>query len=441
MFGFEKQTDFLDLSLIMKKKILMISYRFPWPENKGGYNLRVLNFAKILKEEYDVSLLTLIENKKEEENIECLKKENIFEEIIYFYHPQFQEYKNALQGVFSKLPLQVAYYFSKEIKDYLFKNYHHYDLLYFNTLRTAIYLYQLQGVANNIPPSVIDLIDSIALNYSDAQKWNKNLLWRLIYQIEIPRLKRFEKKIINDNNFKKVFISSEFDKKYLVQGLKKVEDEELKVVTMPNGVKEELFSFSSSPYAQEENWISFLGKMDTQPNQDAVVFFAKEVFPKIYSDPRFSDLCLYIVGISPTRKIKKLEKMKNVRVTGYLKDPYEILSKSKIVVAPLRFGAGIQNKVLEAMAMEKTVVTSSIGARGINKGVPGKHFEVIESFDPEMWKKKIIALLLNPQKREMIGKEARRLLINENYRWEKVGEKILKEIRDVYLDYEQGNKK
>ena len=294
----------------MKKKILMVSYRFPWPENKGGYNLRILNFAKILKEEYAVSLLTLVEDKEEEKNIEHLKKENIFEEIIYFYHPRSQEYKNTLQGFFSKLPLQVAYYFSKEIKDYLFKNYHHYDLLYFNTLRAAIYLYQLQSVTNNLPPSVIDLIDSIALNYYDAQKWNKNLLWQLIYQIEIPRLKRFEKKIIIDNGFKKVFISSEFDKKYLIQGLE-TEDRKSKVITIPNGVKEKLFSFPFSlSNASEENWISFLGKMDTQPNQDAVIFFTKQVFPKIYSDPRFSDLCLYIVGISPTRKIEKLEKIK-----------------------------------------------------------------------------------------------------------------------------------
>lgn len=425
----------------MKKKILMVSYRFPWPENKGGYNLRILNFAKILKEEYAVSLLTLVEDKEEEKNIEHLKKENIFEEIIYFYHPRSQEYKNTLQGFFSKLPLQVAYYFSKEIKDYLFKNYHHYDLLYFNTLRAAIYLYQLQSVTNNLPPSVIDLIDSIALNYYDAQKWNKNLLWQLIYQIEIPRLKRFEKKIISDNGFKKVFISSEFDKKYLIQGLE-TEDRKSKVITIPNGVKEKLFSFPFSlSNASEENWISFLGKMDTQPNQDAVIFFTKQVFPKIYSDPRFSDLCLYIVGISPTRKIEKLEKIKNVKVTGYLKDPYEILKKSKIVVAPLRFGAGIQNKVLEAMAMGKTVVTSPIGARGINKGIPEKHFEVVDSFDPEEWKKKIITLLLNPQKREIIGKEARKLLIDEGYCWKNVGNKILKEINEVYLDYEQRNKK
>ncbi len=91
--------------------------------------------------------------------------------------------------------------------------------------------------------------------------------------------------------------------------------------------------------------------------------------------------------------------------------------------------------------MGKTVVTSPIGARGINKGIPGKHFEVVDSFDPEEWKKKIITLLLDSQKREIIGKEARKLLIDEGYCWKNVGKKILKEINEIYLDYEQRNKK
>lgn len=418
----------------MGKKLLMVSYRFPWPENKGGYNLRLLNLAKLLKEKYAVSFLTLVENRTEEQNIKYLKKENIFKEVIYFYHPRFKEYKNALGGFFSKSPLQVAYYFSKEIKDYLFKNYQNYDLLYFNTLRTATYLYQLQSISNNLPPCVVDLIDSIALNYSGAQKWNKNLLWQLIYQIEIPRLNKLEKKIISDNKFKKIFISSEFDKNYLTCNSQLATRNLKNVVVIPNGVKEELL-INHKPQItnhREEDIISFLGKMDTQPNQDAVIFFAKEVFPAICKDSRFCNLKFYIIGANPTKKIKKLEKIKNVKVTGYLENPYEILKKSKIIVAPLRFGAGVQNKVLEAMALARVVVTSSIGARGISKGVSGKHFEVIDSFDPKIWKEKIIALLLNPQRREIMGREARKLLMEEGYQWKTTGEKLLREIDDIF---------
>jgi glycosyltransferase involved in cell wall biosynthesis len=415
-----------------KKKLLMISYRFPWPEEKGGYNLRILNLAKILKKEYSLSLLTLVENKKEEKEIENLKKEKIFEDIIYFYQSKIQEYKNALAGIFSKLPLQVKYYFSKKMEKWLQKNYQNYDLLYFNTLRTAIYLhYPLSTI--HYPPMVIDLIDSISLNYSEAKKWNKNLFWQLIYKIEIPRLKNFERKLIKSNHFKKIFISSEFDKKHLIK-MPNAKCQMPNVVVIPNGVKEELFHLPPSTfYSPEKNWLSFFGKMDTQPNQDAAIFFAKEVMPLINTDKRLisaDKLKFYIIGTNPTKRIKNLENLKDVKVTGYLKNPYEILEKSKVIVSPLRFGAGIQNKVLEAMALGKVVITSEVGARGISEAQPGKHFEVINSFTPRLWQEKIVEFLLHPEKREKMGREARKL-IEENYRWSKIEERLLTEIRKI----------
>jgi len=405
----------------MPKKLLMISYRFPWPEEKGGYNLRILNFAKLLKKEYDLSLLTLVENKKEEINVKNLKEEKIFKEIIYFHHSKAKEYKNAFLGLFSKFPLQVHYYYSKDLMSWLQKNYQNYNFLYFSTLRTAIYNYQLK--TKNQFPAVIDLIDSISLNYSEAKKWSKNLFWQLIYKIEIPRLKNFEKKIIESNKFKKILISSEFDKNYL---LSNINQSVFNVAVIPNGVKEELIQYSHSNL--EEDIISFFGKMDTQPNQDAAIFFAKEIFPAICKNFQFRNLKFYIIGADPTKKIKNLEKEnENIKVTGYLKNPYDILEKSKIIVSPLRFGAGIQNKVLEAMALGKTVVSSKVSIRGVSGAEPGKHFELIDSFSPRLWKEKIIELLLDQKKREKIGKEAKKF-IEENYRWEKIGGKLLNEI-------------
>lgn len=408
----------------MQKKLLMISYRFPWPEEKGGYNLRFLNFSKILRQKYTLSLLTLVENKQEENNIKKLKEEKIFEEVIYFYHPKMKEYKNTFLGFFSTLPLQVHYYYSKNLMTWLQKNYQNYNLLYFSTLRTAIYYYQLKTANNQPPPAVIDLIDSISLNYCEAKKWSKNPFWQLIYKIEIPRLQNFEKQIIEDNKFRKIFISSEFDKNYLISN-QKLTNYNSKITVISNGVKESLIK--NEKQQVEENIISFFGKMDTQPNQDAAIFFAKKIFPKIQKDPRFHELKFYIIGTSPTPKIKNLEKIKNVKVTGYLKNPYEILERSKLIVSPLRFGAGMQNKVIEAMALEKAVVSSEISARGISKSKPGKYFEAINSFDPRLWQEKIIELLLNQQKRETLGNTAKEF-IKENYSWEKIGKSLLKEI-------------
>jgi len=97
----------------------------------------------------------------------------------------------------------------------------------------------------------------------------------------------------------------------------------------------------------------------------------------------------------------------------------------------LRFGAGIQNKVLEAMALGKAVITSEIGRRGIKIAKEGIHFETADLQDSGLWARKVIELILNLKKREEIGERAKRL-IRENYRWGKIGEKLLEEIQEIY---------
>ena len=408
------------------KKILMISFRFPWPEWRGGFNLRVLRFAKILARNYSLDLLTLIRTKEEKRNVKNLEKEKIFNNVFYFSHSGIKEYENAFFGLFSDLPLQINYYFSKSAVDWLEENYKKYDLLYFNTIRTVQRGKKLKNI-----PKVIDLIDAVSLNYLEARKWN-TFFWRLIYKIEIPRLIRYEREILKSNLFDKIFISSEFDKKYLIQN-SKIQIPSSKLVVIPNGVREELLRKNREQEAEnkkEENWISFFGKMDTQPNQDAVCFFAKKIFPKVLKI--IPNCYFYIIGINPSARVRSLEKIKNVKVTGYVKNPYEILQKSKVIVAPLRFGAGIQNKVLEAMALKKAVVSSPIAVRGILGIENGKHLEVVDITNPGLWAEKVIELLQDFNKRNEIGSQARKF-IEENYRWEKIEEKLLSSLKEVFL--------
>ena len=227
-------------------------------------------------------------------------------------------------------------------------------------------------------------------------------------------------------NFDKVLISSPFDKKFLEKGVESPLDN---LIVIPNGVKEEVFKYLSTKElkSSEGNWISFFGKMDYQPNEDAVLWFLKEVFPEILA--KSHELKFYIIGINPTKKVKRLES-DNIKVTGYLKNPYEILRKSKLIIIPLRFGAGIQNKILEAMALGKAIITSPIGAQGIKEAKSGEHFEVVKSANPEIWAEKINSLILDNQKKNNLGKKAR-LLIEENYRWEKIGQQLLRIIDEL----------
>jgi len=399
------------------KRILFLTYRIPDISLKDGYSIRILGLAQILKREYQIDLASLFRKELKVEYKKGLKE--IFNNLYLFPKNIFSEKIGAIKGVLSSGPIQEDIYLSPEMRRWVGRNYKKYNLIFCETLRTMTYVKNLKI------PKVIDLIESLSLKYKRAKKF-VNPLWKLIYQIEIPRIREREKEVLKD--FDRIFISSPFDKEYLIEN-SKLKTQNSKLIVISNGVKEEVIHYPSSNIQYpEENYISFFGKMDYQPNEDAVWWFSREVFPRLKN--KIPDLKFYIVGTNPTKKIKKLKINKNIKITDYLKNPYEILRKSKLIVVPLRFGAGIQNKVLESMALGKTIITSPIGAQGIPEAKSGEHLEVIKEDRPEIWAEKILTLLFNSRKRNDLGEKAKKL-IEENYRWEKIGNKLLDIINEL----------
>ena len=399
------------------KRILFLTYRIPDISLKDGYSIRILGLAQILKREYQIDLASLFRKELKVEYKKGLKE--IFNNLYLFPKNIFSEKIGAIKGVLSSGPIQEDIYLSPEMRRWVGRNYKKYNLIFCETLRTMTYVKNLKI------PKVIDLIESLSLKYKRAKKF-VNPLWKLIYQIEIPRIREREKEVLKD--FDRIFISSPFDKEYLIEN-SKLKTQNSKLIVISNGVKEEVIHYPSSNIQYpEENYISFFGKMDYQPNEDAVYWFAREVFPRLKN--KIPDLKFYIVGTNPTEKIKKLKRNKNIKITDYLENPYEILRRSKLIVVPLRFGAGIQNKVLESMALGKPVVTSPISAQGIPEAKSGEHFEVIKEDRPEAWAEKILTLLFNSRKRNDLGEKAKKL-IAENYRWEKIGDKLLDIINEL----------
>jgi len=391
------------------KKILMISYRFPYPLIDGS-RIRIYNIGKILAERYQVDLLAINEGKIAAEDIREMEK--IFNKVIpYSFNPTWFKL-NTLKGLFSKNSLQIYYHYFKKVQEWINQHYTEYDLIFCVHIRMTKYLRKITNI-----PKVIDFIDATSINYQEAQR-NSGGLWRFIYPVENKRTLSYELKMLKE--FDKVFITSPFDKQYLVDNSQNVIDN---LIIIPNGVKEELLIRKNN--FKEEKWIVFLGKMNYSPNVDAVIYFAKRIFPLIIKIE--DDLKFIIVGSNPTKEILKLGRRKNIKVTGFVEDPYEYLEKAKIVVAPLRFGAGTQYKILEAMALGKVVVTTSKGARGIS-GEDGKHFIIVDN-EKEM-SKKILDLIDDKLKRDRIGNNAKKL-INSKYRWDIIGEKLYKEVDKV----------
>ena len=394
-----------------KKKILMISYRFPYPLI-GGPQIRVYHLGRSLSEKYEVDLLALNEGKVDGEYLRDL--ESVFNRIVSFSFNPIRFKLNAMRGLLSREPLEKHYFWFKKVSQWIPAHYYEYDLIFCEDVRMAKYLKAIKT------RKAIDLMDATSLYYERAAK-RASKLWKLIYGVESKRLLKYELKMIRE--FDKVFIISTSDKKYLTSRCQGVNGD---LVVLPNGVNEDLFSRLGNFKKEEENYLVFLGKMSYFANVDAVNYFARKVFPLIKE--QIKDIKFIIVGVNPAKKVIRLGKIEGVGVTGFVDDPYEYLEKAKVVVAPLRVAAGIQNKILEAMALGKTVATTSLGAAGIAGGVNGKHF-VIADTEEEM-ASRILELIENKNQRENIGRNARKL-VEEKYRWSSIKKILLKEIEEI----------
>ncbi len=389
-----------------KMKILLLSFRLPYPLTEG-FKLRAYHLAQILAREHEVDLLTLHHGPIPTEHRAHLEK--VFTRVICFSHPPIPARLRALLMVPSSAPLQVGYYRSRRVQQWIAAHWAEYDLIFCLHLRMAQYV-------EGIPvPKVIDLIDAASLFYREAQEYSSGL-WHWIYRTEAPRVLAYEARLFRI--FDRVFVASPYDAEVLQRSLPKVAVKE-RLIVLPNGVREELLRRSCS---EERNRLVFLGKMDYGPNVDAVIFFARRIFSALRrQDPT---LAFSIVGTSPRSEVQDLKNLPGVEVTGYVEDPFSIVERSRLVVAPLRYGAGIQNKVLEAMALGKAVLTTPCGARGI-AGRDGEHFRIVR--DERLWPAEITRLLENRQMRQALGERARRL-IEERYRWDGVGERLLQEL-------------
>jgi sugar transferase (PEP-CTERM/EpsH1 system associated) len=172
--------------------------------------------------------------------------------------------------------------------------------------------------------------------------------------------------------------------------------------------------FAPTPGAAEPYHLVFTGSMDWLPNEDAMLFFCREVLPRVRAvEPRVT---LSIVGRTPTPAVRRLASDPAVHVTGTVDDVRPHVRRAAVFVVPLRVGGGTRLKIFEAMAMGKAVVSTSIGAEGLPV-VEGRHLELADG--PEEFAAAIVGLLRHVERRGQLERAARTLVV-ERYGWSKV---------------------
>jgi len=194
----------------------------------------------------------------------------------------------------------------------------------------------------------------------------------------------------------------------------------LEVTVVPNGVDVEYYASADiRPAPLPSRSLIFTGKMDFRPNVDAILWFYREVLPLIRK--KVPDTHFYIVGQSPHRRILRLADDPAVTITGYVDDVRPYIAAASIYVVPLRIGGGTRFKVLEAMAMGKAIVSTSLGCEGFEGLVPGRELCIADA--PTEFAQWVIELLDDAPRRERLGQAGRRF-VEERYDWRHIVPKV-----------------
>jgi len=252
-----------------------------------------------------------------------------------------------------------------------------------------------------VPARVADLVDVDSAKwaaYARSARWPTSWLYRR----EAAGVRRLERRALQACDAVVLVSRAE------VEALDAASD---KVLAVGNGVDTEHFRPQGRP-ADGPPTLVFTGTMDYRPNVEGVCWFAREVWPALKRER--PDLRLMIVGRDPAPAVRRLAEPPGVEVTGSVPDVRPYLARAALVVAPLLMARGIQNKVLEAMAMGRAVVASPAALEGLDVEAGT---EVIEAQPPEAWAREILDLLQNDARRQPI-EHAARACVERNYTWE-----------------------
>ncbi|MBN1233518.1 MAG: glycosyltransferase [Candidatus Coatesbacteria bacterium] len=358
--------------------------------------IRSLNHLKALSADHEIVLLSFIKNENRKEKLVPLHK--YLYDSYTFLLPAWKSWVNCAIALFSRIPLRVAYYYSQDFTHFLLellKN-QHFDCVIVKRKRLAQYGIYLEKI-----PNILDLTDATALHYERAKGKGRGLEFLINYE-EFPKIKRYEVEAIK--KFDLTAVCSRNDKEYL----EKISQEALpRIVVVPNVVDTEYYAPDKS--LEKNNIILFTGVMKALVNQEAILEFYKLVWNDILK--QFPDTQLRIAGPEPPPQIRKLHDNRNVFVTGYVDDLRQEINKATIVISPVNVAAGTRNKILQAMSMQKAVISTKIGAEGLdnldeNNIMLAENIMEFGNF--------IKSCLRNKEKREIMGQKAREFVM-KNY--------------------------
>lgn len=366
---------------------------FVTPYVPSRIRVRPYNLIKSLSALHEISLVSLLCNEYEREMVQDVAKYCTSVDLVPL--SKGQAYKNCLQALPTLMPLRVAYYrsgaFVQRIKQVIRER--NIDLVHGELIKVVPALRAV--LAQESVPLLFDSVDCIS--WYLQQQWHtaRNPLKKAFVYTELKKMRRFEPQSLGA--FDEVAITSAYDRDYLIA----LGGESKHIKVVPNGVDTEYFTPPAS--AREKDSLVFCAKLDYYPNSHAIINFCREVLPLIWG--RRPRVRLTVVGNNPPQSVRNLAADERITVTGYVPDIRPYLGKASVALAPLQVAAGMQNKVLESLAMSAPVVATpgSCCSLQVKDGV---HLLIAGSAQDYAWA--VLKLLDDPQLALNLGSSGRR---------------------------------
>ncbi|MGE5384147.1 MAG: glycosyltransferase [Omnitrophica WOR_2 bacterium] len=372
-------------------KLFIILPRFPYPTEKGD-KLRAFNQIKVLSEHYAITLFALSHESVKDADLEMVKP---YCNRIYIHKLNLLPVAwNLLLTLFNGRPLQAGYYYSLNAQKRINKIIEELkpDHIYCQLLRTAAYAF------GTSIPKTIDYQDVFSKGV-ERRIPKANPFMKILFKFELKRLQKYEAKVFDIFDIKTIISKPDRD---CIPHIKKEE-----IAIIPNGVDQDYFKPVKTKKISE---LLFTGNMGYPPNIDCAEYLVKRVLPLIHE--KFPETRLTLAGATPHSRVKALASEK-VIVTGWVNDIREYYAGSKIFMAPMQLGTGLQNKLLEAMAMKLPCITSTL----CNSALRAKeNSEILIGNSPEEVATLAIKLMEDQEFADKIALNGY-LFIKANYSW------------------------
>jgi len=381
--------------------LLYLTHRIPYPPNKGD-KVRSYHLLRYLAQRYAVHLGTFIDDDADRAHVATVASLCASVHVASI-QPTLARVR-SLGGLFTGEALTLRYYRDEGLAQWVREAVGRHGIGRCVAFSSAMAQYVADAPGVRVVADFVDVDSAKWEQYGRTRRWPLSSLYRR----EGDRLLAYERAIARRADAA-VFVTPAEAELFL----RKAPECAGRVWSAQNGVDTTYFApdpARGSPFAPDESPIVFTGAMDYWPNVDAVSWFAREALPMIRASrpqARF-----HIVGMQPAATVQALARLPGVNVTGRVPDVRPYLQHARVVVAPLRVARGIQNKVLEAMAMARPVVASACAAQALT-AVPGTDLEVGDDA-PAIAARVVTAM--EPVRGEALGAAARRRVLAD-YDW------------------------